>query len=144
MRSVVIVFALVSAKGKGILENYYIFSCEANIYYHIFVIFTIIYKLVLHAVALVLSFLTRNIKVDILNDYRHNTVIIVASSLLMLAVIISTLLFSDYHLRFDIVWAIIVFLANSVYLGLTFIPKVCIAKRGIIMSNSLPTSIIET
>ena len=106
------------------MENYYVFSCRPTIYYYTFVLFTIIYKLVLHAVALVLAFLTRNVKVDILNDYHYNTAIIVALSLLLLAVILNTLLLRGFLIRFDIAWAVIVFLMNSFNLGLTFVPKV--------------------
>ena len=82
------------------------------------------YKLVLHAVGLVLAFLTRNIKLDVLNDYHYNSAIIVSSSLLLLAVCITTVLLSGYKMRTEIVWAILVFVIISVYLGLTFIPKV--------------------
>ena len=106
------------------MENYYAFQCDSNVYFNIFVMLTIIYKLVLHAVALVMAFLTRNIKVDVLNDYRYNTAIIIASSLLFLAVIIMTLLLSGYKTRFELTWAIIVFILTSAYLGLTFVPKV--------------------
>ena len=85
---------------------------------------TIMYKLVLHAVGLVLAFLTRKIQVDVLNDYRYNSAIIISSTFLMLAVFISYLLLGGYKTQGAIMWAILVFLFISVYLGLTFIPKV--------------------
>ena len=113
------------------MENYYVFSSPPNIYYYIFIFLTIIYKLVLHAVALVLAFLTRNVKVDILNDYHYNTAIIVALSLLLLAVIFNTLLLRDFLIRSLIAWAFIVFLMNSFNLGLTFVPKVSPILRGL-------------
>ena len=107
------------------MVNYFVFQCDNTIYYTIFVMLTIGYKLVLHAVGLVLAFLTRNIKVDVLNDYRYNSAIIIASSILLLSVCINTFLIRGFRNRSKIVWAILVFLNISVYLGLTFIPKVC-------------------
>ena len=108
------------------MENYFVLQCDTTIlYYTIFVMLTIVYKLVLHAVGLVLAFLTRNIKVDVLNDYRYNSAIIIASSALLLTVCFNTQSVTrGYRNRSEIVWAILVFLNISVYLGLTFIPKV--------------------
>ena len=99
-------------------------GCGRGIYFSLIVAISILYKLILHAVALVLAFFTRNIKVDVLNDYRYNTAIIIASSLLMLAVCFTLPPLSDYKNWFTAVWAIEVFLVNMMYLGLTFIPKV--------------------
>ena len=113
-----------NTKAKGILENYYIIGCGKSIYFPLLLAISIIYKMILHAVGLVLAFLTRNIKVDILNDYRYNTAIIIASSLLLLAVSITLPPLADYINWYSSVWSIEVFLINSVYLGLTFIPKV--------------------
>ena len=110
------------------MENYFVIGCGKTIYFPLYIGLTIIYKLILHAVALVLAFLTRNIKVDVLNDYRYNTVIIVISSLLLVAVCIAIPPLFDFINWFDIVWASIVFLIISVYLGLTFVPKVCPKK----------------
>ena len=106
------------------MENYLWFQCEDPIYFTILAILTIMYKLVLHAVGLVLAFLTRKIQVDVLNDYRYNSAIIIASSLLLLAVFITHVLLGSYKMRSEIMWAILAFLVISVYLGLTFVPKV--------------------
>ena len=106
------------------MEKYFVIGCGETIYFPLYVMMTIAYKLVLHSVALVLAFLTRKIKVDVLNDYRYNTAIIIASSLLLLAVCIAIPPLFDFINWSDAVWAIIVFLVTSVYLGLTFIPKV--------------------
>ena len=106
------------------MEHSYEFHCAADtsIYDRARVAFTFLYKFVLHAVGLVLAFQTRNIKVNVLNDYRYNTAIIIASTLLIVAV---GLLMVD-----DLTWsgiplAVILFLIITLYLGLTFLPKVC-------------------
>ena len=109
----------------GVLENYYVIGTTEGIYYQLFVILTIIYKFGLYAVGLVLAFLTRNIKVDVLNDYRYNSAIIITSSLLLVITCLALPPLYEYINWFDLVWAILSFLLTSVYLGLTFIPKVC-------------------
>ena len=111
-------------KVKGVLEIYYVIGCGKSIYYPVLVALSATYKLVLHAVALVLAFFTRNIKVDVLNDYRYNTAIIIGSTFLLLAVCSTQLPLFDYINWYDAVWSIEVFLFISLYLGLTFIPKV--------------------
>jgi len=113
-----------SAKEKGVLEIYYVIGCGKSIYFPVLVALSVTYKLVLHAVALVLAFFTRNIKVDVLNDYRYNTAIIIGSSFLLLAVCFTLPPLFDYINWYDAVWSIEVFLFISLYLGLTFIPKV--------------------
>ena len=106
------------------MEIYYVIGCGNSIYYLVLVALTITYKMVLHAVALVLAFFTRNIKVDVLNDYRYNTAIIIGSTFLLLAVCFTLPPLFDYINWHDVVWSIEVFLFISLYLGLTFIPKV--------------------
>ena len=125
-----IINIIFSLQRNGILENYYVIQCGTNVDV-IFVMLTIFYKLVLHAVALVMAFLTRNIKVDVLNDYRYNTAIIIASSLLLITVIIITHLMDGYKTRTELVWAIMTFLTISAYLGLTFVPKVSFIEKYI-------------
>ena len=113
------------SKEKGVLENYYIIvPCGNQVYFYAFLALTIIYKLVLHAVGLVLAFFTRKIKVDVLNDYCYNTAIIIGSS--MLLVVVGSILppLFKYINLYDLVWGILTFLLISIYLGLTFIPKI--------------------
>ena len=109
----------------GVLENYYVIGTRNVIYFGLFVTLTIVYKMGLYAVALVLAFLTRNIKVDALNDYRYNVAIIVSTSLVLMVVCISLPPLYVYINWFDLVWGVLSFLLTSIYLGLTFIPKVC-------------------
>ena len=106
------------------MERSYAFHCVTNtsIYDSALTTFIFLYKFVLHAVGLVLAFHTRNIKVDVLNDYRYNTAIIIASSLL---IVNGGLLSLNGILWSGIPLAVTVFLIISLYLGLTFLPKVC-------------------
>ena len=106
------------------MERSYAFCCGgyATFYVNALAALAYLYKFVLHAVGLVLAFHTRNIKVDVLNDYRYNAAIIIASSLLIVFV---GLLLIDGQLWSGIPLAVITFLIISLYLGLTFLPKVC-------------------
>ena len=45
---------------------------------------TITYKYILHIIGLVLTFLTRKVQIDVLNDYHYNITIIIISSILLL------------------------------------------------------------
>ena len=110
----------------GVLESseFLANECGSQDIFYAFAGLSILYKLILHAVALVLAFLTKNIKVDVLNDYRYNSTIILVSTVLMVWIIMHYIV--QYSKTwFEITWAVIVFLLATIYLGLTFIPKVC-------------------
>ena len=109
----------------GVLEIYFYIGPRDILFYRLYLVATITFKLVLHAVGLVLAFLTRNIKVDILNDYRYNVAIIIASSIFMVVICIALPTLSIFVDVFNLVWGVLVLLVTFIYLGLTFIPKVC-------------------
>ena len=106
------------------MEHSYAFRCgsHASSYLTALAALAYLYKFVLHAVGLVLAFQTRNIKVDVLNDYRYNSAIIIASSLLIVVIL---LFMFDGLLWSGIPLSVIIFSTISLYLGLTFLPKVC-------------------
>ena len=129
------------------MEIYFVVGCGKTIYFPLLLALSITYKMILHAVGLVLAFLTRNIKVDILNDYHYNTAIIITSSLLLIAVSVTLPPLFDYVNWYDAVWDILVFLGISVYLGFTFVPKVGLyaaysAEHVRIVYNSHSVSIL--
>ena len=99
------------------------YSCGNSFYFTIYLVLTIAYKFILHGVGLVLAFLTRNIQIDVLNDYHYNTIIIIISSILLLAIFPQIILI-DYPFVLEIIRGLIIFVANTAYLGLTFVPKV--------------------
>ena len=87
-------------------------------------ILAILYKFILHVIALVLALLIRNIKMEALNDSRETVVIIYASTVLLLigCLVLATLYQSASIIT--IVWSIVVFSVAMVHLALTFVPKV--------------------
>ena len=89
-----------------------------------FVVLTILFKIVLHVIGLVLAFLTRNVEVDALNDAKYSAMIIYFSTfMLILIAIIFPSTVTNPNL-YDGVWTIFMFIMVFMFLGLTFIPKV--------------------
>ena len=105
------------------METSFTYSCGNSFYYTIYLVLTIAYKFLLHTVGLVLAFLTRNIQIDVLNDYHYNTIIIIISSIMLLA-IFPQIILVEYPFVLEVIWGLIIFIATSSYLGLTFVPKV--------------------
>ena len=90
------------------------------------------YRCGLHIFGLVLAFLTLNIKIDFRYDYHYNTAIIFGSTGLFLT-LFSPYILIDYPTVLGFIGAFNKFLASTLYLGLTFIPKVhCSNFRGYI------------
>ena len=95
-------------------------------FFFIFVIGTIVYKLILHTIALVLACLIRNVKVDALNDSRETVAIIYSSTLLLLFATVVTIINHSSRELIDIMWSIEFFTVSMIHIGVTFIPKVCL------------------
>ena len=102
------------------------YRCGNTIYYYIFIGIAVLYKLILHAIGLVLAWLTRKVEIDVLNDYKSTVATVICSSILMIALCIALplLSFSNSPFEFNAVWATLAFLIIGVHLGLIFIPKV--------------------
>ena len=110
------------------MERSYAFRCGGDTAFYVTAldILTFLYKFVLQAVGLVLAFHTRSIKVDVLNDYRYNAAIIIASSLLALYLAVVLFFADGLHVLWSgIPLAAVIFLIIALYLVLTFLPKVC-------------------
>ena len=121
-------------QSEGVTENKVSFACGTSQFLYAYFGLTIAYKFILHVIGLVLTFLARNVQIDVLNDYHYNTTIIIISSILLLAdttqlglIVYQTIL--QYFRGF------ITFSKVVVFLGLTFIPKV---------TQYMPTLFCET
>ena len=117
-------------QNRGVMENNYIRTCqnssnfwEIEVYVHVS---TVIYHgVILHGTGLVLAFLTWNIKSDALNDYHYNTAIIaVTSAFGAFFMLPQVLLINDYPTLLDFYGEFNAFSLSTLFLGLTFIPKV--------------------
>ena len=106
------------------LERFFVVACGHTVFYEVYIGLTIAYKLVLHVISLVLVCLTRNINVKVLNDYYYNTAIIICSTLILIVVCAAVPPLFDFATWSNLIWVIIIFLLITVYLSLTFVPKV--------------------
>ena len=87
-----------------------------------------LYKLILHAIGLVLAWLTRKVEIDVLNDYKATVATVICSSILIVAVCIVMPILSN-SIQINLAWAILAFLIVSVHLGFTFVPKVSLYRN---------------
>ena len=101
-------------------------SCHDSLVFVIWSFCTSLFKFVLNIVGVVLVVLTRNVKVTILNEANYISAIIIAN--VIFTVIIVTLLsvvdVSEAFNLWRLVWGTLLFMAASIILGLTFVPKV--------------------
>ena len=109
-------------QDQGVLEIFFERRCNQSIFFLIYAGVTTAYTFLLHAIALVLAFLIRKVKVTVLNDSRETIAIIYGSTLLLAIATLVTL--SQPTDSYHIMWSIIVFFVSMIHIGLTFIPKV--------------------
>ena len=113
-------------QDQGVLENFFEERCNQSIFFLIIVGVTIGYKFILHAIALTLACLIRKIKVTVLNDSQQTVAIIYGSTLLLLVATLVTMSFNQSPDVYNVIWTIVVFFVSMIYIGLTYIPKVCL------------------
>ena len=124
-----LVFSL--SQKRGVLNIFFDVNCGNSIFSTIHLVLFTVYKLVLHAIAVVLAFLIRNVKVSALNDSQETVTIIYASTILLLAntlVITTVFQFVD---TISIVWSMFLFCVGMVHLLVTYVPKVSVIKKNL-------------
>ena len=104
--------------------EYYIYSCGSTIYFDIYTYMSTLYKFILHAIGLVLAFLTRKVRIDVLNDYKSTVATICISTVLVLLTVLLLIVISNNTQVTALVWSLGIFFFGCAYLSLTFIPKV--------------------
>ena len=104
--------------------EYYIYTCGSTIYFDIYTYMSTLYKFILHAVGLVLAFLTRKVRIDVLNDYKSTVATICISTVLVLLTALLLIVISNNTQVTTLVWSLGIFFFGCAYLSLTFIPKV--------------------
>ena len=107
------------------MENNYIVICYSTNLWLIQYYSSLIYKgIILYGVGLVLAFLTRNAKSDVLHDYHYNTAIIAVTYAFGAFYIFPQVLLIDYPTLLEFYEEFNTFSYSILFLGLTFIPKV--------------------
>ena len=113
-------------QDQGVLENFFEERCNQSIFFLIFVSVTVGYKFILHAIALTLACLIRKIKVTVLNDSRETVAIIYGSTLMLVVATLVIMTLNQSSDSYNVMWTIVVFFVSMIYIGLTYIPKVCL------------------
>lgn len=81
------------------------------------------YKVIIHAIGLVLAFVTRKVKIDPLNDSKYSAIIILCSCVMLTMAAVVLFALSGINVYAG-VWTTFVFIEVCVFLGITFTPKV--------------------
>lgn len=84
----------------------------------------VLYKFVLHGIGLVLAIRTRNIEIDVLNDYKYTAALIYISTVLILVIAVVLPISYNNPALDELVYSTILFLILMLFMGLTFVPKV--------------------
>jgi gamma-aminobutyric acid type B receptor len=84
------------------------------------------YLFLLQAVAVVFAFKTRKVKIKELNDSKSVAAIIYINSIVMVCLMVVTFASDGYIVTAEVLFSGGIMLATSVFLGLTFVPKVII------------------
>ena len=83
------------------------------------------YKGLLQLVAVFMAFHTRRVKVKALNDSKEIAAIIYINSIILALLVVTEFALAKYHNIYAAVFGLALLIEGSLFLGLTFIPKVC-------------------
>ena len=107
-------------------HKYFLYVCESEGQVILYaVLFG--YKGLLQAIALLLAFRTRNVKVKGLDDSVYIAASIYVTSIVLAVIIVSTYTLTDYVNTYPAVVGMGLLLGTTVILGLVFIPRVRIS-----------------
>ena len=104
-------------------HKYYLYVCESS---GLVVMYAVLfgYKGVLQAIALLLAFRTRHVKVKGLDDSVYIAASIYVTSIVLAVIIVSTYTLRDYVNAYPAVVGMGLLLGTTMILGLVFIPRV--------------------
>ena len=106
------------------LQCFIFYSCGSSIYGIIRSVLTITYKFILHAVTYILTFKLHKTKIPALNDRKSIVVTVYTTSVLTVLIGITSVTLQEYPNIFGSIFAVCIWIDATVFLGLTFIPKV--------------------
>ena len=108
------------------MKEYYLLICNRGSYFRLIQSWTFIHKLIVHSASLYFSFRTRKIKISVLNEYKSSSAI--AYSTIIFVFLTAVLLFplAGYPNIYVFCYTLLLFTMVSLFVSLTFIPKVYI------------------
>ena len=122
----------------GEVTEFYHWTCERNAINTVDGILLLVYKFIIHAIALFLIFRIRKIKLSALNDYKANSTIVFVETAMFIILIVGLALLVGYPSFYALLSGTMIFIGSTSFLGLTFIPKVSrctvlLPDRGILL-----------
>lgn len=112
------------SQSTGEVQEFSYWSCDGDASLVVNEFFTVTYKFCLHAAAIILSFLTRNVKITGLNDYKYNVLIVYLSSAVLLVWGVTMAFLREFVNTYAFLVPTSLFCVSTVFLVLTFVPKV--------------------
>ena len=106
------------------MTEFYFWTCEQSAVNSVDGGLLLVYKLIIHVVALFLIFSIRKIELSALNDYKANSAIVYVETAMFMILIAGLSVLVDYPSLFALLSATMIFIGSTAFLGLTFIPKV--------------------
>lgn len=85
-----------------------------------------VYLLIIQVAAFILAILNWNVKIKVLNDSREMMAIVYTSSCIMIVLGVITFALSVRFTLNEAIFSMGVMIATTIFLALTFVPKVCI------------------
>ena len=91
------------------MQNYIVAVCGTNYIFILILIFSILYKFVLHIIGLMLAFLTRNVEIDVLNNSKYIKKTLYCGKFVLIVTSTVMPIVSGTEKLDDIIWILIVF-----------------------------------
>lgn len=107
---------------QQIIQRNFIFICDDNATIWLSVAYA--YKGLLQLVAMFMAFHTRKIKIRALNDSKEIAAIVYINSIILVLLIVVEFALRQYHYVYASLYGLALLVGGSLFLGLTFIPKV--------------------
>ena len=111
------------SQEQGIEVQYCVYNCFTPASFP-WLITCFLYLALLQFIAVILAIQTRNVKIRILNDSKEVAIIIYFTSFVMIVMLASTFILSDYNNVSDGIFGSSLMVSTSVTLIVVFLPKV--------------------
>ncbi len=93
-----------------------------------------IYLLLIQVTAFILSIITWKVKIKVLNDSKEMMAIVYTSSGIMIVLGIVTFALGTRFILNEVLFCLGIMAATTVFLSLTFVPKVCMGIARVVQS----------
>ena len=127
-------------QDDGINEEQYIYVCSVDDSV-IWLGFSFAYKGLLQIIAMFMAFHTRKVKIKALNESKETAAIIYINSIILLLMILNVFIVEEHHQIFDLLFSLALLVQATLFLGILFIPKVCMHNWNMLHTINVITKI---